>query len=527
MLPAFVSIFTSSVNCYVPPFTPITLARPRVGSAQVVALAVDEQSNSLENDMTQAPEQRHIIAISSGRNAELLAAVGQRRKKITRSIGHERALIAQRTDPLPLMVAAAIIAATGPALIRMLRNVPRIFKSSRPKLRGLDAARAAARSARPDGALEDERLETEARALLETWREGDDMDEMGLSADVREAALGAAMLDWATKAADNAAALEEICGPLLKRATQGSDSPVQVYLSALRKACTAAARQTLGKGRASSTALLAASLKEERCGSFLTLQRALTHAAPASEQEAQAAAAGVRSQITLAFGLEGLDERAEALRLSVIGRLVRLEARRALKASEPTNPAAALDVVLTPLLPLLDMEGSDVAKILLEEARDLMQAHLESALAAWVAERPVEAVEWARLATKLTIACLCAQGGTHSALTSTELELVRNVGLTSTSRFGLYGGFACAALVEEIRALHRGAQPTYGAQDATVLRRLLRVLPASAEAAEKAALAAAAADPAASNIPRENLVGLGASLGLRRDQARRVLDEMD
>ena len=492
-------------------------------------------------------------------------------------------MIAQRLDPVPLMLGAALLAALGPSLLRGLRSVPRLWlgRSQRRLRRRLSpndpaaaAAAAAAGAARPDGALEDVRVLDAARRLLAAWRETDDDAAALADADVqtREAALGLAMLEMATRHSDDAAKLQEICGPLLAKAAGGSSDAGVIALGALRKASTAAARQTLGQGRDERTAVLAATVKEERCGSFLMLSYALDRVASkvAAEEAAAAAAAAaesrgalaaaaaaraaaaeaVRGQIMLAFGMTGLDDRAEALRLSAASRILRLEARRTLRsyaalvsgpASSATSSASSaqrlLESSLSPLASLLSLERATLTNALLGEARDPMRADLEAALGEWVSERGPMAFERASHASGLALACLrfgerqvAGVAGAAGAAGAGAADVAgRSLGLTSTARHAMYGGFVRAAVIAQVESMAAPAssgrsEPAFGVGDAVVLRQLMSVLPASAAAAEASAFESAASLGRALGLQRAQLEQLAVQLGVRADRVDKALD---
>jgi hypothetical protein len=511
-------------------------------------------------DPSAGPPRRVAIVVDGKQSqTQLVAAIlgaQQKKKKITRSVGYDRLLNDIRADPVPLMIAAAAVAAAGPSLARGLRQLPQKlatpfrWKARRGVLSGEEAAAAAA--ARPDGALEDPRQLSIARRLLEVWRSddeaasGEEADEAagGGVAGNREAALGLAMLDFATKQNDDAAALRELTGArLLERACRGNAG---VAVGALRKASTAASRQTLGRGREGAVASLASTVKEERCGALLLLSHALPSTLQAAgaplAREDEAALAAVRARIALAFGLEGLTERTEEARRRVGSRLLRLEARRALRvAAGPASvrPVAAatavggLEAVLAPLVPLLQLERADVAATLMTEAREPMRGDLEAALREWVSQRPRNAFLQAARATRLAAAILrfaeagaSGDDGGTAALAADGCTSLRAVGLTSTARHAMYGDFVRAAALEEVEALaaRSPGMEAFGVADAALLRPLLSVLPASIAAADKSAFESAARVGSALGVSRAELEAIARRLGLESEKAQEILD---
>ena len=536
-----------------PPCTTRIAASP-FRSSSVICCSFSSQSSEADSGI----ERRVAIVVDQRQSqSELVAAViGGRRKQrqITRTISYDRLLNNMRMDPVPLMVGAAMVAAAGPATLRSLRALPQQLASPwrrirRKRLPSGEAAAAAA-AARPDGALEDPRQLSLARRLLDAWRGGDAEYAELAGSDARESALGLAMLEFATKHSDNATMLRELTGHLRQQATLGDPT---IATGALRKACTAASRQTLGKGRDGSVATLAAAVKEERCGALLLLSHAFgsdvdeaTTLSAEQLAENAVAAAAVRQRICLAFGLDGLEERAEAARRRVASRLLRLETRRALRRIASMRSSAGalptLSASLAGLAPLLGLGLFEFTASLMQEAKEPMRADLEAALREWVAQRPTEAYLACAKATRLAVAIaeLGESGAMAEAAAGNGQEAdaaaaggVRGVGLTSTARHAMYGGFVRAAMLEEVEKMAMTADGRYstfssplafGVRDAVVLRQLLSVLPASVYNADKNALESCGRVGRALGVPRAQLEKLGSRLRMEPAKVREVLD---
>ena len=481
---------------------------------------------------------RTVVVSVPTSNSHLLAAAAQKRRAF-RSVGHERAsLVDQRLDPVPLMVSAAVLAAAGPPVVRSIRRLPRLL-SWRPRLlrRKRDSRQAeAAGLLAPDGTLEDEQVALEAQRELDAWRTDSGSDVLS------DAALGMAIVEWTTRGlsatrgtATPAAKLRELC-TLLLAAAPGS------IVAALRMATTAAARRTLGAGRDGSS--LVATMKEDRCGALLSVLAVCeSFAAEEGREAAQsfigdsagastssddrtallAKLRGVRMGVGVAFGFGGMDSKLEAAKSSVERRVLLLETRRCLAdARAATGGGEAADTngsllaysltSLSPLLRLLRLPSAVVATTLLGECKDVMQAQLVAALDLWVARgrvdvetsRPADAgFELASRACRLAGACLdiaASSDAEQSKLSSrgpaaaryppSLLAELRPLGLSATSRHAFYTAYVTDAAASAAAGAGDPARfESLG--DARVMRRLLSVLPAMADAAERQAVSAA------------------------------------
>jgi hypothetical protein len=491
-------------------------------------------------------------SISTKGSHGLLIADSRRQQKTTTTLAHQRRLLWDGAvqNPVPLLGAAALLAAVGPPAFQSLKSLPRAMSRLSLKRTRRSMPRGPSSAMRPDGTLEDGQLSEEAQGLLRAWRAGEDR-----SADdrLREAALGLAILGFVQSGADDASALLELTS-LAARAGGGEGLGV----GALRKASTAAARALVGAGRDGSA--LDAHRKEECCGALLMLTEVLLGAAPSSSSPSAGsteAAALVRTHVQLAFSIESQDATAVQLRRKAAQGLLRRSARGALRtsSSDPESAAAALEAAVSPLIPLVGLEGTHVAPVLLTEAREMLTTELEAALELWVAgggasapepsESPLfllEAQDRAARAAKLAIACLkisikAAEGVAPPTELEAELQWremmrlhLRALGLTSRTRHAFYAAFVRVGALNDATAAAAGCVSTmspqsgggFGAEEAVVLRRLLSVLPVSATAAELAAFQACAKTPGA---PRASLVMIAERLGVERARALEILDD--
>lgn len=250
-----------------------------------------------------------------------------------------------------------------------------------------------------DGALEDPETVARARELIVSWEgeSGEGALRRPEAPDV-EAALGLLMLQFATSGGDDAGQLRR-----LLRLARSHGGGAGCLGGALRKACTAAARQAFGRGR-DGDALLT-SRRDGVCGSLLLLCHALL---PRSAVEARAEAFAVEAGVRRAFfGFEGEEERGVRLRDESARRLLSLEARRVVRDSlrraaeaarraaeaAPVASASSSAAVLAsdgwrrPLdeLPeLLKLPAAGFVAPLLYVVEDLLCHDLERALALWV-----------------------------------------------------------------------------------------------------------------------------------------------
>ena len=350
-----------------------------------------------------------------------------------------------------------------------------------------------------------------ARAGLTAWREA---SPSARAIPLSENALGVAMLDFTTRGllTRRGDALRELCELMLL-------VPRSTTLIALRRATTAAARLTFGAGRDGNA--LVAGLKEERCGALLLLLNCLrwplelSRFAGTAPGVASAAAttsflesgtddataleeyAALKFQIGLAFGQQS--DAMDSARTGVAQRLLQLEIRQTLRKQSASNAAAAsddVDALLAPLKPLaavLDLPPSMLTTTVLNEGIEDMRRDLESALAEWVdaggkqndgstpSGREAQRPSYAKASRAARLASACLRFGGSDA--KVGMDLVRSVGLTSSARHAFYAGFVrtAAALEDDEEA------GVCSVADAPFLRRLLSVLPATADAAEREA----------------------------------------
>ena len=468
---------------------------------------------------------------------------------MTQAVSQERRMLwDEYTDPVPMLVGAAVVAAAGPALYTSLKRVPSQLASMlRMRLRFFGKG-----TARPklsevwDGTLEDGRVLRAARDALDTWRQTDGRPLEVVDPGLRVAALGASILDFSSTDSsprfDSAARLFEMrsYSEVAARADGGDMTAARERMAttALRQATTALSRRGLGGSRAA------------RCSPPPLARYA---AALLVAGEAVGAPAAAREQILLAFGLIGQDEKAERLRVSAAQRVFRMEARRILKASAPTgNEAAALRCsdsarrLATEVLGL-GAQRSFVVSVLLTEVRETTRAAMEEALELWVAAGGAStpftehgaAHALATRATRLTRACLSYAGDGDDSSRRTESGMARSLGLTSIARHGFYGSFVAAAVKNEVAhaapsggaeqrlsslaeertpsSISSGAATNFifGVDDAAILRELLGVLPVSADASDLAAFQSAASwGVQVVGVDREVLEGIGARLGI-------------
>ena len=475
---------------------------------------------------------------------------GRNRGFMTQAVSQERRMLwDEYTDPVPMLVGAAVVAAAGPALYTSLKRVPSQLASMlrmRPRFFGKGTARPKL-SEVWDGTLEDGRVLRAARDALDTWRQTDGRPLEVVDPGLRVAALGASILDFSSTDSsprfDSAARLFEMRSYLEVAArADGGDMTAareRMATTALRQATTALSRRGLGGSRSGS--LLATAAREEHAAALLVAG------------EAVGAPAAAREQILLAFGLIGQDEKAERLRVSAAQRVFRMEARRILKASAPTgNEAAALQCsdsarrLATEVLGL-GAQRSFVVSVLLTEVRETTRAAMEEALELWVAAGGAStpftehgaAHALATRATRLTRACLSYAGDGDDSSRRTESGMARSLGLTSIARHGFYGSFVAAAVKNEVAhaapsggaeqrlsslaeertpsSISSGAATNFifGVDDAAILRELLGVLPVSADASDLAAFQSAASwGVQVVGVDREVLEGIGARLGI-------------
>ena len=137
------------------------------------------------------------VRISSAAQAE------EADKAIYTPVGHERQLLWDAyADPIPLIGGAAVLAAAGPAIIRTSKQLPRRISSAlRRPFRGTPGS---GTTEIWDGTLEDGRVVRAAREALDAWRAssgGRSSPPAAIEPALRVAALGVAMLDFASKKA--------------------------------------------------------------------------------------------------------------------------------------------------------------------------------------------------------------------------------------------------------------------------------------------------------------------------------------
>lgn len=483
----------------------------------------------------------------------LTAAANRQQHAVSRrrtNVGEERLRLSlDRSDPVPLMAVAAVLAAAGPPIVNAFRRASRI----RPRRRASSLPPSSGSPiVRPDGTLDDERTVATARRLLDKWRDtavsgpSDSID-----SSLAEAALGLAMLDFSETGADDMQAFRQVRALCSNRQQGGLEGEGCTLGGALRKATTAAARRTYGRGRDGSA--LSAATRETACGALLLLCRVLLEGNPAE-------AATVAMQIRLAFGLSDAFERAAQLRDAVARRLFRSEARRALaqvgslrgELPSATAQEAALQQVRAALDPLptsLGLDASHFLAALLSEAAPTLASALEVALEEWTAlggtatatsppGRLIHQGSYLRAAAAARLAwCCLGLGGEMVGRMEGEAPLAElsSVGLQSAARHSFYTALVRQAAIDEIErtvvgsaagfnpvagALDEGAQESaYGAtraqttglcvvEDAAVLVRMLGVLPVTATAAANGALEAAA------SRARERALTLTLPLGL-------------
>ena len=452
---------------------------------------------------------RAVVILPPGTSSHLIAA----RRAVTRHpVGLQERL--QQVDVVPLMAGAAVLAAAGPPAVKSLRGLlswrprPRLSRGSSNLIPAL---------LRPDGALEDAQTVSYARRELAGWRATG-------SGSVSEEALGVVILDWVTRDVSSISLLVEICTLLLA-------APPDVALGAVRKATTAASRQTLGAGRDGSA--LIASVKEERCGALLALcgamsatrradlravlaDRALVSPPPPEAPTPdEASLSTVELGVCQAFGFSGMAERTDRMRMSVASRVLQLEARRALNRGSDVDlvPTASMSP-LTSLATMLGLAPASIASTLLAQTRDRMQTDLEAAVELWVGRdggaeaavgiggpslRETEAYALASRACALAAASLGVAvgggGGDEGRLLDDVddalLSTVRSLGLTSTVRHRFYRGYVLAAAAVDAAPASASTGEMRAAY-APLLRRLLSVLPTTADSAEADAVRAVA-----------------------------------